>query len=182
MGWKRPSVVLSALLLSLVALCKQVTNLLFQPARRSGIYSLSWEQPFVSMESVATKLYVTSAAIISGTYVANTGLTGSFVTTVHAPTAIASLAVDLHIFCRVRYSSLSGAPFFAIHLPVFRLRPFTDTQYHRTSLVTSYPIEIWPYRLRSRGFLVIWTSCIVAVILHTSLIPLPLMVSGGNTT
>lgn len=128
------------------------------------------------------KLFVTSAAIISGTYVANTGLTGSFVTTVHAPTAIASLAVDLHIFCRVRYSSLSGAPFFAIHLPVFRLRPFTDTQYHRTPLLTSYPIEIWPYRLRSRGFLVIWTSCIVAVIFHTSLIPLPLMVSGGNTT
>ncbi|KAJ5193160.1 general substrate transporter [Penicillium cf. viridicatum] len=41
-----------------------------------------------------------------------------------------------------------------------------------TPLLTSYPVEIWPFRLRSRGLMVTWMSCIIAIIFNTFVNPI----------
>lgn len=55
---------------------------------------------------------------------------------------------------------------------------FNNLTYHRTPLLTSYPCEIWPFRLRSRGLMVTWMSCIVAVIFNTFVNPIALEAIG----
>ncbi|KAL4883422.1 general substrate transporter [Aspergillus karnatakaensis] len=47
-----------------------------------------------------------------------------------------------------------------------------------TPLLTAYPCEIWPFRLRSRGLMVTWMSCIIAVIFNTFVNPIAMDAIG----
>lgn len=44
----------------------------------------------------------------------------------------------------------------------------------RTPFLTSYPCEIWPYRLRSRGLTVTWVSTICGMFFNTFVNPIAL--------
>ena len=45
---------------------------------------------------------------------------------------------------------------------------------HRTPLLTAYPCEIWPFRLRSRGLTVAWVASICAIFFNTFVNPIAL--------
>lgn len=49
---------------------------------------------------------------------------------------------------------------------------------YRTPLLTSYPCEIWPFALRSRGLTVTWMSCIIAIIFNIFVNPIALEAIG----
>lgn len=48
----------------------------------------------------------------------------------------------------------------------------------RTPFLVSYPCEIWPYRLRSRGLTVTWVSTIIAIFFNTFVNPIALETIG----
>ncbi|GLA90810.1 hypothetical protein AtubIFM57143_000417 [Aspergillus tubingensis] len=97
-------------------------------------------------------LFLTSAGIMLVSYILMTGLSGAFATTGNAKTGTAFI------------------PFVFIY--------FAGYDIALTPLLTSYPCEIWPFRLRSRGLSVTWMSCIVAVIFNTFVNPIALDAIG----
>ncbi|KAL4899442.1 hypothetical protein BDW74DRAFT_189051 [Aspergillus multicolor] len=92
------------------------------------------------------KLFLLSAGVILVSYIVMTGLSGSFESTANSATGIAMV------------------PFIFIY--------FAGYDIALTPLLTAYPCEIWPFRLRSRGLMVAWLSCIVAVIFNTFVNPI----------
>lgn len=48
----------------------------------------------------------------------------------------------------------------------------------RTPFLTSYPCEIWPYRLRSRGLTVTWVATIIGMFFNTFVNPIALDAIG----
>ncbi|KAJ6038248.1 general substrate transporter [Penicillium canescens] len=97
-------------------------------------------------------LFLLSAFIMLISYGIMTGLYGSFVINGDYPTGIAFV------------------PFVFIY--------FAGYDIALTPLLTSYPCEIWPFRLRSRGLTVTWMSCIIAVIFNTFVNPIALEAIG----
>ncbi|PYI09322.1 general substrate transporter [Aspergillus sclerotiicarbonarius CBS 121057] len=93
-------------------------------------------------------LFLASAAIMFVSYVLVTALSGSFAATNDAATGAAVI------------------PFLFIFFAGYciALTPF----------LTSYPCEIWPYRLRSRGLTVTWVATIVGMFFNTFVNPIAL--------
>ncbi|OJJ76888.1 hypothetical protein ASPBRDRAFT_113801 [Aspergillus brasiliensis CBS 101740] len=107
----------------------------------------------VSVERMGRrKLFLLSAAIMLISYVVMTGLYGSFVTTGSHSTGLAFV------------------PFVFVY--------FAGYDIALTPLLTSYPCEIWPFRLRSRGLMVTWMSCIIAIIFNIFVNPIALEAIG----
>lgn len=48
----------------------------------------------------------------------------------------------------------------------------------RTPLLVAYPVEIWPYNLRSRGLTVTWVTTILAIFFNTFINPIALGAIG----
>lgn len=46
--------------------------------------------------------------------------------------------------------------------------------HRRTPLLTAYPCEIWPYRLRSHGLTATWISAVVTIFFNTFVNPIAL--------
>ncbi|KAJ5511087.1 hypothetical protein LT330_006222 [Penicillium expansum] len=93
-------------------------------------------------------LFLASAVIMFVSYVLVTALSGSFATTGDSATGAAVI------------------PFLFIFFAGYcvALTPF----------LTSYPCEIWPFRLRSRGLTVTWVSTIVGMFFNTFVNPIAL--------
>ncbi|KAL4961093.1 uncharacterized protein BDV14DRAFT_204092 [Aspergillus stella-maris] len=107
----------------------------------------------LSVERVGRrKLFLLSAGIMLVSYIVMTGLNGSFEATGNSPTGIAMI------------------PLIFIY--------FAGYDVALTPLLTAYPCEIWPFRLRSRGLMVAWMSCIVAVIFNTFVNPIAMDAIG----
>lgn len=98
------------------------------------------------------KLFLLSAGIMLVSYIVMTGLNGSFESSGSSPTGIAMV------------------PFIFVY--------FAGYDIALTPLLTAYPCEIWPFRLRSRGLMVAWMSCIVAVIFNTFVNPIAMDAIG----
>ncbi|OJZ82864.1 hypothetical protein ASPFODRAFT_210683 [Aspergillus luchuensis CBS 106.47] len=86
-------------------------------------------------------LFLSSAGIMFVSYVLVTALSGSFQTTNNAATGAAVI------------------PFLFIY--------FSGYCIALTPFLTSYPCEIWPYRLRSRGLTVTWVATIIGMFFNT---------------
>ncbi|CEN61725.1 hypothetical protein ASPCAL08375 [Aspergillus calidoustus] len=97
-------------------------------------------------------LFLLSAGIMLMSYIVMTGLSGSFTETGSTQTGIAMV------------------PFIFIY--------FAGYDIALTPLLTAYPCEIWPFRLRSRGLMVTWMSCIVAIIFNTFVNPIAMDAIG----
>ncbi|KAH0282045.1 general substrate transporter, partial [Aureobasidium sp. EXF-3399] len=93
-------------------------------------------------------LFLTSAVIMGVSYVLVTGLSGSFASN-HTPTVGIAVIPFLFIF-------------------------FAGYDIALTPLVISYPCEIWPYRLRSRGLTVTNVSTVVTITFNTFVNPIAL--------
>ncbi|KAJ5980011.1 general substrate transporter [Penicillium waksmanii] len=97
-------------------------------------------------------LFLFSGAIMLISYILMTGLYGSFAETGNHATGIAFV------------------PFVFVY--------FAGYDIALTPLLTSYPCEIWPFRLRSRGLMITWMSCIIAVIFNIFVNPIALEAIG----
>ncbi|RGP72007.1 hexose transporter [Fusarium longipes] len=114
------------------------------------VWNLLWAiGAAVSVENLGRRpLFITSAATMLVSYIVITGLSGSFANTGKSAVGLAVIPM-LFIFN-------AG---YAIAL---------------TPLGISYPIEVWPYRLRSRGFSVTWITGILAAIFNMFVNPIAL--------
>ncbi|BCS12334.1 sugar transporter [Aspergillus luchuensis] len=97
-------------------------------------------------------LFLSSAGIMFVSYVLVTALSGSFQTTNNAATGAAVI------------------PFLFIY--------FSGYCIALTPFLTSYPCEIWPYRLRSRGLTVTWVATIIGMFFNTFVNPIALDAIG----
>ncbi|KAF4184472.1 hypothetical protein CNMCM8694_000939 [Aspergillus lentulus] len=93
-------------------------------------------------------LFLTSAVIMLASYILVTALSASFTVTRHAATGVAVI------------------PFLFIF--------FAGYGVALTPLLTAYPCEIWPFRLRSRGLAVTWMSTICAAFFNIFVNPIAL--------
>ncbi|KAF4219156.1 hypothetical protein CNMCM6457_003246 [Aspergillus fumigatiaffinis] len=93
-------------------------------------------------------LFLSSALIMLASYVVVTALSGSFAVTRHAATGVAVI------------------PFLFIFFAGYGVAV--------TPLLTAYPCEIWPFRLRSRGLAVTWMSTICAAFFNIFVNPIAL--------
>ncbi|KFY89170.1 hypothetical protein V500_05902 [Pseudogymnoascus sp. VKM F-4518 (FW-2643)] len=98
------------------------------------------------------KLFLASAATMLISYSIITGLSGSFAQTGNSGTGAAVI------------------PFLFIF--------FAGYDIALTPFLVSYPCEIWPYRLRSRGLTVTWVSTIIAIFFNTFVNPIALETIG----
>ncbi|KAJ1337253.1 hexose transporter-like protein [Microdochium nivale] len=114
------------------------------------VWNLFWAiGAAISVERLGRRvLFLSSASIMLASYIVVTGLSGSFATT-------GNTAVGLAV-----------VPFLFIF--------FMGYDIALTPLVVSYPLEIWNYRLRSRGFSVTWISGILAGIFNMFVNPIAL--------
>ncbi|KAF4958816.1 hypothetical protein FGADI_2160 [Fusarium gaditjirri] len=114
------------------------------------IWNLVWAVgAAVSVERLGRRpLFLTSAGTMLVSYIVITGLSGSFANTGNSAVGTAVIPM-LFIF-------------------------FAGYDIALTPLVISYPVEIWPYRLRSRGFSVMWISGILAAIFNMFVNPIAL--------
>ncbi|QPC74568.1 hypothetical protein HYE68_005320 [Fusarium pseudograminearum] len=122
---------------TLISACLQVWNLLWAVAAAAMVEKLG-RRP----------LFLTSAGTMLASYIAITGLSGSFASTGNSAVGTAVIPL-LFIF-------------------------FAGYDIALTPLVIAYPIEIWQYQLRSRGFSVMWISGIVAGIFNMFVNPIAL--------
>ncbi|KAF5229920.1 hypothetical protein FAUST_10084 [Fusarium austroamericanum] len=122
---------------TLISACLQVWNLLWAVAAAAMVEKLG-RRP----------LFLTSAGTMLASYIAITGLSGSFASTGNSAVGLAVIPL-LFIF-------------------------FAGYDIALTPLVIAYPIEIWQYQLRSRGFSVMWISGIVAGIFNMFVNPIAL--------
>ncbi|PWY69341.1 sugar transporter [Aspergillus eucalypticola CBS 122712] len=97
-------------------------------------------------------LFLSSAGIMFVSYVLVTALSGSFQTTNNSATGAAVI------------------PFLFIY--------FSGYCIALTPFLTSYPCEIWPYRLRSRGLTVTWVATISGMFFNTFVNPIALDAIG----
>ncbi|KAH7025701.1 general substrate transporter [Microdochium trichocladiopsis] len=118
------------------------------------VWNLIWAvAASVSVERLGRRpLFLSSAVIMLVSYIVITGLSGSFANTGNAPVGIAVI------------------PFLFIF--------FLGYDIALTPLVVSYPVEIWPYRLRSRGFTASWVSGICAAVFNMFVNPIALQSIG----
>ncbi|GAB1198743.1 general substrate transporter [Aspergillus pseudonomiae] len=93
-------------------------------------------------------LFLASAVVMFVSYVLVTALSGSFSATHHVATGAAVI------------------PFLFIFFAGYGLC--------LTPLLTAYPCEIWPFRLRSRGLTVAWVASICAIFFNTFVNPIAL--------
>ncbi|KAE8312780.1 general substrate transporter [Aspergillus transmontanensis] len=93
-------------------------------------------------------LFLASAVVMFVSYVLVTALSGSFAATQHASTGAAVI------------------PFLFIFFAGYGLS--------LTPLLTAYPCEIWPFRLRARGLTVTWLASICAIFFNTFVNPIAL--------
>ncbi|KAB8273864.1 general substrate transporter [Aspergillus minisclerotigenes] len=93
-------------------------------------------------------LFLASAVVMFVSYVFVTALSGSFAATQHASTGAAVI------------------PFLFIFFAGYGLS--------LTPLLTAYPCEIWPFRLRARGLTVTWVASICAIFFNTFVNPIAL--------
>ncbi|KAE8373999.1 general substrate transporter [Aspergillus bertholletiae] len=93
-------------------------------------------------------LFLASAVVMFVSYVLVTALSGSFASTHHAATGAAVI------------------PFLFIFFAGYGLA--------LTPLITAYPCEIWPFRLRARGLTVTWVASICAIFFNTFVNPIAL--------
>lgn len=157
----------------LISACLQVWNLIFAVGGAVSVNRLG-RRP----------LFLTSAGIMLVSYILMTGLSGAFATTGNAKTGTAFIP-----FVFIYFAGYD----IALYVPPLSLEPWKEENrkrinhlikltimclYARTPLLTSYPCEIWPFRLRSRGLSVTWMSCIVAVIFNTFVNPIALDAIG----
>ncbi|KAH7308158.1 general substrate transporter [Stachybotrys elegans] len=114
------------------------------------IWNLLWAvAASVSVERVGRRpLFLWSAVIMLVSYIITTGLSGSFAST--GNTAVGTAVI----------------PF----LFVF----FAGYDISLTPLLISYPVEIWPYRLRAKGFTVAYLSSMLAAIFNVFVNPIAL--------
>ncbi|KAF5709079.1 hexose transporter [Fusarium mundagurra] len=114
------------------------------------IWNLLWAiAAAVSVEKLGRRpLFLTSAATMLVSYIVITGLSGSFANTGNSAVGTAVIPM-LFIF-------------------------FAGYDIALTPLVISYPVEIWQFRLRSRGFSVLWLSGILAGIFNMFVNPIAL--------
>ena len=94
-------------------------------------------------------LFLASAATMLVSYIIITGLSGSFAQTQVPGVGIAVIPM-LFIF-------------------------FAGYDIALTPLLISYPCEIWPYRLRSRGLTVTFVSTVLAIFFNTFVNPIALV-------
>ncbi|XRM47047.1 hypothetical protein ABZX51_010055 [Aspergillus tubingensis] len=97
-------------------------------------------------------LFLSSAGIMFVSYVLVTALSGSFQSTNNSATGAAVI------------------PFLFIY--------FSGYCIALTPFLTSYPCEIWPYRLRSRGLTVTWVATIIGMFFNTFVNPIALDAIG----
>ncbi|GLB04530.1 hypothetical protein AtubIFM57258_010499 [Aspergillus tubingensis] len=97
-------------------------------------------------------LFLSSAGIMFVSYVLVTALSGSFQSTDNSATGAAVI------------------PFLFIY--------FSGYCIALTPFLTSYPCEIWPYRLRSRGLTVTWVATIIGMFFNTFVNPIALDAIG----
>lgn len=97
-------------------------------------------------------LFLTSSAVMLTSYVIITGLSGSFAQTQNASVGVAVV------------------PFLFIY--------FAGYDIALTPLIVAYPVEIWPYSLRSRGLTVTWVTAILAIFFNTFINPIALEAIG----
>ncbi|KAK0388797.1 hypothetical protein NLU13_5040 [Sarocladium strictum] len=114
------------------------------------IWNLLWAiGAAASVERLGRRvLFITSASIMLVSYIIITGLSGSFANTGNSAVGTAVI------------------PFLFIF--------FMGYDIALTPLVISYPLEIWPYRLRSRGFTVCYLSGIIAGLFNMFVNPIAL--------
>ncbi|PKX93554.1 general substrate transporter [Aspergillus novofumigatus IBT 16806] len=93
-------------------------------------------------------LFLSSAVIMLASYVVVTALSSSFAVSRHAATGVAVI------------------PFLFIFFAGYGVAV--------TPLLTAYPCEIWPFRLRSRGLAVTWMSTICAAFFNIFVNPIAL--------
>ncbi|KAJ5762187.1 uncharacterized protein N7511_005569 [Penicillium nucicola] len=98
------------------------------------------------------KLFLLSAGIMLVSYVLVTAFSGSFATTGSTSTGVAVI------------------PFLFIY--------FAGYDIAMTPLIVAYPVEIWPFRLRSRGIIVTWLTTICAMLFNTFVNPIALSAIG----
>ncbi|KAF5573552.1 hexose transporter [Fusarium subglutinans] len=114
------------------------------------VWNLLWAVgAAVSVEKLGRRpLFLTSAVTMLVSYIIITGLSGSFANTGSSAVGTAVIPM-LFIF-------------------------FAGYDIALTPLVISYPVEIWQFRLRSRGFSVLWLSGILAGIFNMFVNPIAL--------
>ncbi|EKJ71682.1 hypothetical protein FPSE_08128 [Fusarium pseudograminearum CS3096] len=122
---------------TLISACLQVWNLIWAVAAAAMVEKLG-RRP----------LFLTSGITMLVSYIAITGLSGSFASTGNSAVGIAVIPL-LFVF-------------------------FAGYDIALTPLIIAYPIEIWQFQLRSRGFSVLWTSGIVAGIFNMFVNPIAL--------
>ncbi|EFQ35755.1 hypothetical protein CGRA01v4_01579 [Colletotrichum graminicola] len=118
------------------------------------VWNLIWAiAAAISVEKLGRRLlFVSSAAIMLVSYIVITGLSGSFANTGNAAVGTAVI------------------PFLFIF--------FMGYDIALTPLIISYPIEIWPYRLRSRGFTVTYLAGIFGGLFNMFVNPVALQSIG----
>ncbi|OJJ43637.1 hypothetical protein ASPZODRAFT_136087 [Penicilliopsis zonata CBS 506.65] len=97
-------------------------------------------------------LFSASAGIMLTSYIIITGLSGSFARTGSGPVGTAVI------------------PFLFIY--------FAGYDIALTPMLTAYPCEIWPFRLRSRGLTVTWAAAILGIFFNTFINPIALAAIG----
>ncbi|KAH7028913.1 general substrate transporter [Microdochium trichocladiopsis] len=114
------------------------------------VWNLFWAiAAAVSVERLGRRvLFLSSAVIMLISYIVVTGLSGSFASSGNAAVGLAVV------------------PFLFIF--------FLGYDLALTPLIVAYPVEIWSYRLRSRGFSVTWISGILAGIFNMFVNPIAL--------
>lgn len=118
-------------------------------------------------------LFLTSASTMLVAYIAVTGLSGSFASTQSAATGLAVIPM-LFIFN-------AGYSLSLYVLADEKMQAGTDWC-NRTPLVVSYPCEIWPYRLRSRGVTVMGLTIVVGIVFNIFANPIALEVRLVETS
>ncbi|KAJ8114437.1 hypothetical protein OPT61_g3684 [Boeremia exigua] len=107
----------------------------------------------VSVDKVGRRpLFLASAGIMLVAYILVTALSGAFAESDHGPTGIAVI------------------PFLFIF--------FAGYDIALTPLLTAYPCEIWPYRLRSHGLTVMWLTAVAVIFFNTFVNPVALEAIG----
>jgi MFS family permease len=145
----------------LISGCLQIWNLIFALAAALSVDRMG-----------RRTLFLLSAGIMLMSYIVMTGLSGSFTETGSTQTGIAMVPFIFIYFAGYDIALLVSPP-----LTNLTLRPLTNSQC-RTPLLTAYPCEIWPFRLRSRGLMVTWMSCIIAIIFNTFVNPIAMDAIG----
>ncbi|KAK4633941.1 Lactose permease [Fulvia fulva] len=114
------------------------------------VWNLIWSVAAAVLVDVLGRrfLFLSSAAIMLLGYVITTALSGSFEERGNSGTGLAVI------------------PFLFIF--------FAGYDISLTPLVTAYPCEIWPYRLRSRGLTVMGISVVVGIVFNTFVNPIAL--------